>query len=230
MTESSEPRSRWVSRAARSAALTVVLVWLAWSASLLVYQEIVQQRYVIERPDRVLVWTPDETRSRRDPQRPYLNEDVLNSHVSFDSEYYLSIAVLGYDDPDVTQMFPEDGSAQLALNYAFMPAYPLAMRLVAAPLQALGLEPLAAASVAGRGGVPARGPGRHRWRCSASPVAGWATAPASAPPSTCSSSRPASSWPRSTRRRSSWRSPLAASRCWTAVARCWQGSPRWGPP
>ena len=149
MTESSEPRSRWVNRAARSAALTVVLVWLAWSASLLVYQEIVQQRYVIERPDRVLVWTPDETRSRRDPQRPYLNEDVLNSHVSFDSEYYLSIAVLGYDDPDVTQMFPDDGSAQLALNYAFMPAYPLAMRLVAAPLQALGLEPLAAASVAG---------------------------------------------------------------------------------
>ena len=149
MSESSEPRSPWVSRAARSAGLTVVLVWLAWSASLLVYQEIVQQRYVIERPDRVLVWTPDETRSRRDPHRPYLNEDVLNSHVSFDSEYYLSIAVLGYDDPDVTQMFPDDGSAQLALNYAFMPAYPLAMRLVAAPLQALGLEPLAAASVAG---------------------------------------------------------------------------------
>lgn len=130
-------------------ALTVVLIWAAWSVSLLVYQEVVQQRYVIERPDRVLVWTPDETRSRRDPQRPYLNEDVLNSHVSFDSEYYLSIAVGGYDDPDVTQMSPEDGSGELALNYAFMPAYPMAMRLVAGPLQALGLAPMAAASVAG---------------------------------------------------------------------------------
>ena len=153
MSGASEPHSRrrfgGARRASRHAAVAVLLIWLAWSVSLLVYQEIVQQRYVIERPDRVLVWTPDETRSRRDPQRPYLNEDVLNSHVSFDSEYYLSIAVLGYDDPDVTQMQPEDGSAELALNYAFMPAYPLTMRVVAAPLQALGLAPLAAASVAG---------------------------------------------------------------------------------
>jgi hypothetical protein len=127
----------------------VVLIWLAWSVSLLVYQEIVQQRYVIERPDRVLVWTPDETRQRRDPQRPYLNDDVLNSHVSFDSEYYLSIAAVGYDDTDVLPMFPEDGSAEIPLNYAFMPAYPMAMRLVAAPLQALGLGPISAAAVAG---------------------------------------------------------------------------------
>jgi Mannosyltransferase (PIG-V) len=154
MTESSDPpqpggRRGRAASVARGAAMTVVLIWLAWSVSLLVYQEIVQQRYVVERPDRVLVWTPDETRMRRDPQRPYLNEDVLNSHVSFDSEYYLSIAVGGYDDPDVTQMFPADGSGELALNYAFMPAYPMAMRLIAGPLQALGLEPLAAASVAG---------------------------------------------------------------------------------
>ncbi|HEX6474565.1 MAG TPA: mannosyltransferase family protein [Candidatus Limnocylindria bacterium] len=154
MTDESEPpagrsRSGWMSRAMAGSALTVVLIWAVWSVSLLVYQEVVQQRYVIERPDRVLVWTPDETRSRRDPQRPYLNEDVLNSHVSFDSEYYLSIAVGGYDDPDVTQMSPEDGSGELALNYAFMPAYPIAMRLIAGPLQALGLAPMAAASVAG---------------------------------------------------------------------------------
>jgi hypothetical protein len=127
----------------------VVLIWLAWSVSLLVYQEIVQQRYVIERPDRVLVWTPDETRQRRDPQRPYLNDDVLNSHVSFDSEYYLSIAVVGYDDTDVLPMFPEDGSPEIPLNYAFMPAYPMAMRVVAAPLQALGLAPTSAAAAAG---------------------------------------------------------------------------------
>jgi hypothetical protein len=154
MSEASDQRpdqlqAAWAGRIARSAAVTVVLIWLAWSVSLLVYQEIVQQRYVIERPDRVLVWTPDETRLRHDPRRPYLNEDLLNTHVSFDSEYYLSIAVLGYDDPDVVQMSPADGSAEIALNYAFMPAYPMAMRLVMAPLTALGLEPLAAASVAG---------------------------------------------------------------------------------
>ena len=83
------------------------------------------------------------------PHRPYLREPVLNSHVAFDSEYYLSIAVVGYDDPDVGEMHPADGSPDIPLNYAFMPLYPLVIRVVAAPLGAMGLESLAAATVAG---------------------------------------------------------------------------------
>jgi hypothetical protein len=135
--------------ATRAAIAVLVAVWLAWAGCLLVFQELVQERMRIERPDRVLVWTADETGVRRNENRPYLREAVLNSHVAFDSEYYLSIAVFGYDDPDVGEMQPADGSPSIPLNYAFMPLYPLVMRAVAAPLGSLGLSPVAAATVAG---------------------------------------------------------------------------------
>jgi mannosyltransferase PIG-V len=135
--------------ASRAAITLLVTVWLAWSGSLLVFQELVQERFQVERPDTVLSWTASETGLRRHAGRPYLGEPMLNSHVAFDSEYYLSIAVLGYDDPDVGEMQPGDGSPPIPLNYAFMPFYPLVVRAVAAPLGALGLGPLAAATVAG---------------------------------------------------------------------------------
>jgi hypothetical protein len=136
-------------RGTRAAVAVLIAVWLAWAGCLLVFQELVQERIRIERPDPVLVWTADETGVRRNENRPYLREPVLNSHVAFDSEYYLSIAVFGYDDPDVGQMQPQDGSPPIPLNYAFMPLYPLVLRVVAAPLTALGLGPVAAATVAG---------------------------------------------------------------------------------
>jgi len=49
----------------------------------------------------------------------------------------------------VGEMQPRDGSSPIPLNYAFMPLYPLVMRVVAAPLTAVGLGPVAAATVAG---------------------------------------------------------------------------------
>ena len=80
--------------------------------------------------------------------RPYLAEPDFNTHIAFDSEYYLSIAVVGYDDPEVPQYVPARGPT-VPLNYAFMPAYSFAMRLVAAPAAALGMEPVTAAAFAG---------------------------------------------------------------------------------
>ena len=133
----------------RRAVVVLVAVWLAWAGCLLVFQELVQQRFGIDRPDSVLNWTAEETGLRRHAGRPYLGEPVLNSHVAFDSEYYLSIAVIGYDDPDVGAMRPENGDPPIPLNYAFMPLYPLTMRAAAAPLTALGMGALAAATVAG---------------------------------------------------------------------------------
>ena len=84
---------------------------------------------------------------RRYGGRPDRAEPTLNAHVAFDSEYYVSIAVVGYDDPEVPQYDGPDGD--VPLNYAFMPAYPLTMRVVAAPLGWLGMEPIPAAVVAG---------------------------------------------------------------------------------
>jgi len=146
-TESTRPSGS--PRGTRAAVAVLVAIWLAWAGCLLVFQELVQERLRIERPDPVLGWTADETGVRRNENRPYLREPVLNSHVAFDSEYYLSIAVFGYDDPDVGEMQPRDGSSPIPLNYAFMPLYPLVMRVVAAPLTAVGLGPVAAATVAG---------------------------------------------------------------------------------
>jgi hypothetical protein len=45
--------------------------------------------------------------------------------------------------------YQEPGGADIPLNYAFLPAYPMTMRVVAVPLSWLGMEPVASAVVAG---------------------------------------------------------------------------------
>ena len=78
----------------------LVGVWLAWAVCLLTYQELVVARLEPARPDRVLGWTGRHTTEEHIAQNRYLGGPTLNAHVSFDSEYYLSIAVVGYDDDD----------------------------------------------------------------------------------------------------------------------------------
>ncbi|HEY0068470.1 MAG TPA: hypothetical protein VGE04_00725 [Chloroflexia bacterium] len=148
--------------------VSVVLMWLAWVAIILVFQELVPARLQLQRPDNALSWTPSETRPRSQNDKPYLVEPFLNRHVSWDSEFYLSIATTGYDDPRVRAIVVRNGSASpvdaetvapapgdspenrpLSLNYAFMPLYSLVTRVVAFPLQAFGLSPIATATLAG---------------------------------------------------------------------------------
>ena len=126
----------------------IVAIWAIWSVSLVAYQEVVTARLEPDRPDFVLEWTESETDVDRYEGRPYLAAPEFNTHIAFDSEYYLSIAVVGYDDPDVPQYVPARGPS-VPLNYAFMPAYSMAMRVVAAPAAALGMEPVTAAAFAG---------------------------------------------------------------------------------
>lgn len=127
----------------------ILIVWLVWLLALLVLQHAVVNRFAIERPDRVLEWTPSDT-SGHDPARePTLTDPFLNTQVAFDSEYYLSIATVGYDDPLPGTMRAPGSSEAIPLNYAFFPAYPLAIRAVAAPLSVLGLTPVATATLAG---------------------------------------------------------------------------------
>jgi hypothetical protein len=126
----------------------IVAIWAIWSVSLVVYQEVVTARLEPDRPDFVLSWTESETDVGRHEGRPYLAEPEFNTHIAFDSEYYLAIAVVGYDDPDVPQYVPARGPS-VPLNYAFMPAYSMAMRVVAAPAAALGMAPVTAAAFAG---------------------------------------------------------------------------------
>lgn len=126
----------------------VILLWLAWALLLLGFQALIQMRFEPRRPDRVLAWTPSETGPTSQNDQPYLIEPFMNRHVSWDSEFYLSIAAVGYDDPQVRSIETPEG-AKLSLSYAFFPLYPLAIRGVAFPLRGLGLTPIAAATFAG---------------------------------------------------------------------------------
>ncbi len=141
-------------------ARTLALLWLCWAATMLGYQAFVQARFAPERPDYALFWTPNETRSNSLRDRPYLREPLLNRHAAWDSEYYLSIAAAGYDDPQMRAIPPSfdwsnpqialkrDQPGWTSLSYAFFPLYPLLTRALALPLGLLGLGQLATLALA----------------------------------------------------------------------------------
>jgi hypothetical protein len=121
----------------------IVLLWAAWLVILCAFQIVVQARVSPARPDAVLAWTQYETGTNVLPCRPRIDDPNMNEHVAFDSEYYISIAAAGYDDPDAQAYSATGGHASFqgvpscspgvpdewtSLNYAFMPGYPMAMR------------------------------------------------------------------------------------------------------
>jgi hypothetical protein len=125
----------------------IVVLWAAWLAIICGFQIAVQARLQPAKPDYTLTWTQNETAdgfpAATGPGcRPYLADPNMNEHVAFDSEYYISIAIGGYDNPEspayvsngtrsINQGVPtcNDGmDGWTPLNYAFMPAYPMAMR------------------------------------------------------------------------------------------------------
>ena len=71
----------------------------------------------------------------------------MNNQVAWDSEYYLAIAVGGYDDPATDLVGPPDN--QITKSYSFLPFYPMLIRLFAIPLSLFGLNPIATATLAG---------------------------------------------------------------------------------
>jgi hypothetical protein len=138
----------------------IILVWLAWALILIAYQNLVQARFQPNRPDKALSWTPNETLATSNKGKIYLLEPFLNSQVAWDSEYYLSIATVGYDDPAVPGIrtdfrwsnpqycVPGKPPECYSRNYAFFPLYPNVSRIVALPLRALPLTPIAASTLA----------------------------------------------------------------------------------
>jgi hypothetical protein len=132
----------------RRPAVKVMGIWLAWACILLAFQKIVVLRFQPQRPDRVLEWTATETKAGWFPESPYLHNPFMNEHVEMDSEYYLSIAVQGYEDPWVQQMITPAGE-KVPLNYAFMPFYPLVMKVFMVPLRIFRMDKVATATLAG---------------------------------------------------------------------------------
>ncbi len=146
---------------------TIFFIWLGWVVIMLAYQVYVPARLELARPDYALIWTPSQTEADSQSDKPFLLEDFLNQHVSWDSEFYLAIAIDGYESPVIRRIgttyitgsliaswpFLPSGVAGvregIPLTYAFFPFYPLMIRLLSYPLSILGLTPIATATLAG---------------------------------------------------------------------------------
>ncbi len=132
----------------RTSLRNLFLIWLSWAFIVLAFQGIVNARFQPNRPDYATEWTQYETAKNSQKGKDFLTEPVMNFQVAWDSEFYVGIAVGGYDDPRITTGDLRDGTT-VPLSYAFFPGYPAAMAAVAAPLRLAGLNPIAAASLGG---------------------------------------------------------------------------------
>jgi hypothetical protein len=142
----------------------LVLIWLAWALIVIGFQALATARLQPTWPDRAQDWTTNETGPGYQKNRTYLLEPFMNNQVAWDSEYYLGIAVGGYDDPLVPAMsrygmiIPNFAThiptvvgpgQRMSLAYAFLPFYPMMIRAFSFPLSLLGLNPIATATLAG---------------------------------------------------------------------------------
>ena len=143
----------------------IVLTWLAWVIIVIVFQALATARLVPEYPDRAQEWTTRFTKKGYEKGHVYLLNPFMNDQVAWDSEYYLAIAVGGYNDPRSPHLTPTgvvtspEGnpppqrgggfSQSISTSYAFFPFYPFMIRIFAFPLQIFGLNPIATATLAG---------------------------------------------------------------------------------
>jgi hypothetical protein len=144
---------------------TIVLIWFSWALIVLCFQAWATARIDPKYPDRAQEWTTEFTEEGYQEGHVYLLEPFMNNQVAWDSEYYLAIAIGGYDDPrsphltptGVTTSVANDPGAEsnsnfrdsISLSYAFFPFYPLMIRFFSYPLQILGMNPIATATLAG---------------------------------------------------------------------------------
>src|SRR5260221_6947730 len=77
----------------------VLLVWLGWAVLMVGFQDWVQARFQLQRPDTVMDWTASWTTGSTAARHPYLQSPGMKGHAAWDSEFYISIALHGYEDP-----------------------------------------------------------------------------------------------------------------------------------
>jgi hypothetical protein len=124
-------------------------IWIGWFLILYGFQRLATARFDIQRPDTAVIWSQNLTRSNSEHRSVYLQEPFLNDQVAWDSEYYIGIAVGGYDDPLAGRETNPNTDVSTARNYSFFPLYPYLMRALAAPLRIFSLNPIATAALAG---------------------------------------------------------------------------------
>ncbi len=140
---------------------SIVFLWLGWAILMLGFQALVLARIDLVRPDNAVTWSAAETTEPRNQSDLSHLDSFIASHVAWDSKYYIAIALNGYGDPDLpvvgpasTPNTPQTASRAAhpdwpSVSSAFLPGYPVAMRILAWPLQAAGLDSVSAAALAG---------------------------------------------------------------------------------
>jgi hypothetical protein len=105
---------------------TLIFMWLGWFVVLFGIQSFTSMRLNLERPDEAVAWSAGETTLENHIQNPLLADPFMNAQVSWDSEYYLSIALYGYDDDGegMDWVKSKQTGEERSLNYAFFPLYP----------------------------------------------------------------------------------------------------------
>ena len=145
---------------------SILAIWLAWVLIVIGFQYLATSRIKPTWPDQAQAWTKSETAKNGgnyQKDRAYLLEPFMNNQVAWDSEYYLGIAIGGYDDPLVPAISPSgswlipgvptsvkvtiSNGDPISLSYAFFPFYPMMIRLFAYPLSLLGMNPVATATL-----------------------------------------------------------------------------------
>ena len=127
-------------------------------------------RFKVERPDRALFWTAAATaEGGAQDNKHYLQDPFLQAHVAWDSEYYLAIALDGYEAPYIERVgtfvgstggprywpFVIPGGADgvvsdgFSLSYAFSVLSTADTDSVRTALSLLGLTALGTAALAG---------------------------------------------------------------------------------
>ena len=86
---------------------TIFVIWLAWVLLVIGFQYLATARLQPTWPDAAQRWTLTETGSNYQKNRAYLLEPFMNNQVAWDSEYYLGIAIGGYDDPLMPALSPK---------------------------------------------------------------------------------------------------------------------------
>ena len=114
---------------------TLILMWLGWFVVIYAFQSLVGMRLDIQRPDYAVPWTAGETGRFSNKGKIYLLEPFLNKQVAWDSEYYVGIAVGGYDDPAAGWVKNPNTGHELTKNYSFFPLYPYLIRALIWPLR-----------------------------------------------------------------------------------------------
>lgn len=143
----------------------IIFIWLAWALIVIAFQTLATARISVQYPDRAQEWTEESTGIDYQVGHVFLLEPFMNNQIAWDSEYYLAIAIGGYDDPRSPHLTPRgvsmsaeenlaaqsgsDLNSGISLSYAFFPFYPFMIRLFAFPLQVFGMNPIATATLAG---------------------------------------------------------------------------------